>query len=65
MPDTEINARIQYPEICPITGLPVLQRPEWTDVYFGDNYRLTFRVLGRRILLAHFNEEEGVLDKEE
>lgn len=35
---------------CRITGLPVVQRPEWTDVDFGRDYRVTLRVLGDRIL---------------
>jgi len=25
--------------ICPVTGLPILPRPEWTDVGFGGDYR--------------------------
>ena len=27
--------------ICPVTGLPILRRPEWTDVSFGKDYRVT------------------------
>ena len=37
--------------VCPVTGLPVTSRPEWTDLLFGNAYHLTFRVIGDRILL--------------
>ena len=37
--------------ICPVTGLPILRRPEWTDVSFGKDYRLTLSLLGENILL--------------
>ncbi len=37
-------------EVCPVTGLPVLQKDEWVDVDFGRNYRVTLRVLGGCIL---------------
>jgi len=38
--------------ICPVTGLPVLRKPEWTDVSFGTNYRATLIVLGGSILFG-------------
>ncbi len=38
--------------ICPVSGLPVRARPEWTDRGFGRGYRVTVRVIGRRILLV-------------
>lgn len=38
--------------ICPVSGLSILSRPEWTDVQFGDDYNLTIKLLGDRILLA-------------
>ncbi|MCP4600938.1 MAG: response regulator [Proteobacteria bacterium] len=39
---------------CPITGLHILSRPEWTDVLFDADtgYKTTFRVLGDSILLG-------------
>ena len=37
--------------LCPVTGLPILTRPDWTNVSFGGDYRVTFSVLGNRILL--------------
>jgi len=37
--------------ICPATGLPILRRPEWTDIDFGNDYKLTVSVLGDRIIV--------------
>ena len=37
--------------ICPVTGLPVIRRPEWTDVSFGKDYKLTVSILGDSIIL--------------
>ena len=42
--------------ICPVTGLPILRRPEWTDVSFGKDYKLTVSILGNSIIL---NEPSG------
>jgi len=36
--------------ICPVTGLPILQKPEWTDVSFGKDYRVTVSIVGDSIL---------------
>ena len=36
--------------LCPVTGLPILQRPEWTDVDFGKDFRMTIRMVGSSIL---------------
>ena len=35
---------------CPVSGLPVLQRPEWTDVSFGRDCRVTLKMVGGLIL---------------
>ncbi|MCP4695047.1 MAG: hypothetical protein GY859_43875, partial [Desulfobacterales bacterium] len=37
---------------CPVTGLPIREKPEWTDVELGENYKLTLRVLGENIILG-------------
>ena len=37
--------------VCPVTGLPVHQRPEWTDRRLGEAFQLTIYVIGDRILL--------------
>ena len=37
-------------ESCRVTGLAVRRSPEWTDVGFGGDYRVTLRIIGERIL---------------
>jgi signal transduction histidine kinase len=38
-------------EICPISGLRILRKPEWTDVDFGGTYRANISLLGERIIV--------------
>lgn len=38
--------------VCPVTGLPVLCKPEWTDVGIGKHFRANLSVIGNRILLS-------------
>jgi len=35
---------------CPVTGLPVVRRPEWTDVQLDDNHWTTVEVIGGHIV---------------
>jgi signal transduction histidine kinase len=35
---------------CPVTGLTVFSKPEWIDVNFGKSYRVSFNLLGERII---------------
>jgi len=37
---------------CPVSGLPVNRRPEWTDVDLGNGYSVSFEFIGDRILLS-------------
>ncbi len=37
--------------VCPVTGLPVYKKPEWTDMDCGESYSVTFRLVGERILI--------------
>jgi signal transduction histidine kinase/CheY-like chemotaxis protein len=37
-------------EKCPITGLPVESRPEWTDLQVAEQYWVTFKRIGDNIL---------------
>ena len=39
-------------KVCPVTGLPVLSRPEWRDIDLGEGYSVTFRFIGERTLLS-------------
>ena len=38
--------------LCPSTELPIQARPEWTEVQFGEDYRLTAHLVGEGILLV-------------
>jgi PAS domain S-box-containing protein len=38
------------PLICQVTGLPILQKPEWTAVRFDDDFAVTYRKLGDHII---------------
>jgi signal transduction histidine kinase len=49
-------------EYCPVTGLPVISRPEWTDIPMGKGYSTTFKVIGKHILMSRpegRGDEEG------
>ena len=35
---------------CPITGLPVVRRPEWTEICLDENYRTTIEIVGGHIV---------------
>ena len=37
-------------DLCPVTILPILQKPEWSDLDFGRDFRLTVRMVGNSIL---------------
>lgn len=45
------NAVNDVETTCPVTDLPVISRPEWTDVAFDSDYRLTTRLIGKQIIL--------------
>ena len=36
---------------CPVTGLTILSRPEWTNVSFGKEYSGSARLVGDNILV--------------
>ncbi|NQU04344.1 MAG: hypothetical protein HQ589_09385, partial [Syntrophaceae bacterium] len=56
-------------DICPVTGLPVLRKPEWTDVSFGTDFKVTHSILGDNICLGRpsgygtIHETEKTLDE--
>ena len=41
--------------ICPVTSLPITTRPEWTDIPIGDNYSVSFSLIGNAILRSVSN----------
>ncbi|MDY6989448.1 MAG: PAS domain S-box protein [Thermodesulfobacteriota bacterium] len=50
--------------ICPVTGVPILRRPEWTDVRLGEDFRATLSVVGSQILLSQPSGYATHLDDE-
>ncbi|MBU8914168.1 MAG: HAMP domain-containing histidine kinase [Spirochaetales bacterium] len=56
------DSEIETNQSCPITGLPILSKPEWTDVRFGKTYRITFRLLGKSILLLQISGYAALQD---
>ena len=61
----ERNNHLLNPEqssICPVTGLPVTTRPEWTEIQLVSDYCVTFSIIGKAILLITpkgYPSEEG------
>ncbi len=37
-------------EKCPVTGLSIMQKPQWTDIPISDDFSVTYRLIGDRIL---------------
>jgi signal transduction histidine kinase/DNA-binding response OmpR family regulator len=44
--------------ICPVTGLPVVTRPQWRNIAISRDYRVSFKMIGDRIL--HFTPEGDI-----
>ncbi|MCP4577129.1 MAG: response regulator, partial [Deltaproteobacteria bacterium] len=42
-------------DICPVTGLPVLGKPEWADIHISDGYSVSFKLIGNAILHTALN----------
>lgn len=40
------------PTYCPVTGLPIISKPEWTDVRLDSDFHVTFRIIGNAILFS-------------
>ena len=36
---------------CPVSGLPIIQKPEWIDINLNEKYKITFSFIGENILL--------------
>jgi len=36
---------------CPVTGLPITSKPEWTEIQLKSDYSVTFSIIGKAILL--------------
>ena len=46
-------AEVSYAsEVCPVSGLKILRKPEWTDIQVEENCRVTICIIGDSILLT-------------
>jgi len=56
-----INNSINTEEtnFCLVSGLPITSKTEWTDINLGENYFVTFRLIGDRILLTEPKGNSG------
>lgn len=43
---------IQETGTCPVTGLPIVQKSHWTDIRISNDFVVTYRMIGDRILHA-------------
>jgi len=50
--------------LCPVSGLPIFTKPEWTDVNFGGDYTLTVRMLGNSVLVVQVSGYATLIDME-
>ena len=50
---------------CPVSGLEIISRPEWTHIDLGQNYFVTFRFIGKKILqsLSSGQATKQVMDR--
>jgi|GEM_PF-3083895 len=47
---------------CPVTGLPVLEKKEWTDIIISPTYKVTFKVIDHRIISVLPSGDMGSID---
>lgn len=47
---TTVNCFPQSDTQCPVTGLPLVRKPEWTNISFGNPFKITVSVIAEQIL---------------
>lgn len=47
-----ISNGFDLPRVCPVSGLSITSKPEWTNIDLGDNYYASFQLIGKKILLS-------------
>jgi PAS domain S-box-containing protein len=55
MPNTDTPPELDATH-CPVSGLPIHRRPEWTDLTFSSRYRFSTALIGDRII---YNQPVG------
>ncbi|RPI76763.1 MAG: PAS domain S-box protein [Desulfobacteraceae bacterium] len=58
-PRSEPVALPAVSDICPVTGLKIITKPEWTDIDLGQGYRVTFKWIGPQILYSSSSGNAG------
>ena len=48
--------------ICPVSGLPIHTKPEWTNVRCGENFTLTLSIVGDSIIWSRPSGVGGLMD---
>ncbi|MCP4576948.1 MAG: hypothetical protein GY846_11765 [Deltaproteobacteria bacterium] len=51
-PEQDLPSQFSSDNVCPVTGLSIFQKPEWIDVSFDKDYRITLSIIGGGILLV-------------
>ncbi|MFO8048163.1 MAG: PAS domain S-box protein [Desulfosudaceae bacterium] len=52
VPRKESDGRRNNLAACPVSGLPITGKPEWTNIKLSDTYQVTFKFIGDRILFV-------------
>lgn len=54
--DEEINVDGGAPTgVCPVSGLPVIQKPQWRDVYCSESFSCSYTIIGESIIMYQGN----------
>jgi len=46
----QLSDPLENTSVCPVSGLPVTRKPEWTNVNFGNQFQITVSLIGTHIL---------------
>lgn len=47
---------------CRVTGLPIIEKPQWRDIRISDDFIVSYRIIGDRILHATLRGHFGKVD---
>jgi PAS domain S-box-containing protein len=59
------DGRNRIDQVCSVSGLKIISRAEWTNIDLGENYFVTFKFIGERILQSSSQGQatEHVMDR--
>jgi signal transduction histidine kinase/CheY-like chemotaxis protein len=52
----------QESAVCAVTGLPIVQKPHWNNIQVSDDFSVSYRMIGDRILHAALRGHLGKVD---